>query len=425
MAATMGGDPGAGPPQPFSWTIEAALLPSLYRAAADYARRAPWTYMPDQPPLAVVLGAYGPQDDVQTLYACILGGGGEVRGVALYYSLDALRQAAHQGAALADADELLQPAMDLLQQAGGALASLPAGEVRALAASLLGQEESALAEESEALQDSLVLFLDSPQETDPTYLEWLAAHGIATSARQDVPVFYRTSPGAEPRSPDAREVVALTVALEALNGFFGQHHRTLAGPVLPAEGLSHRAAVTTAQGTAEVTVTFPAPGYAWEDEDDWDEDAVQEDGVSSAATPSTALYRFQVKLQWRKSTWRRIELRGDQTLHDLHRAIQRAFGWDDDHLYAFFLSGKAWDRASEYASPYGESGRPANRARLEQVPLTVGRQFLYIFDFGDELRHLIKLEAITPGGVQEGVQYPRITESRGASVPQYGDPDAE
>ncbi len=125
MAASLGADSSAGPLQPFAWTIDTTLLPPLFKAAAGYARRAPWTYMPDYPPLAVFLGDEGPQDDVPTLYTCILGGGGEVIGVALYYSLDAVRQAALQGVDLVEHDGELEAAVDLLQQAGGPLAELP------------------------------------------------------------------------------------------------------------------------------------------------------------------------------------------------------------------------------------------------------------------------------------------------------------
>ena len=130
------------------------------------------------------------------------------------------------------------------------------------------------------------------------------------------------------------------------------------------------------------------------------------------------LDRFQVKLAWRKAVWRRIELTGDQTLDDLHEAIQRAFGWDNDHLYAFFLSGRAWDRQTEYESPFGEIGRNAAHYRLEQLPIAPGQQFLYLFDFGDELRHLVKLEAVIPGGAEQGVRYPQITERQGQAPSQ-------
>ena len=67
--------------------------------------------------------------------------------------------------------------------------------------------------------------------------------------------------------------------------------------------------------------------------------------------------------------WRRIELRGDQTLHDLHLAIQQAFDWDDDHPYGFYLNRKAFDPAEEYLSPFLGEGRPASAFRLEGLAI--------------------------------------------------------
>jgi hypothetical protein len=66
-------------------------------------------------------------------------------------------------------------------------------------------------------------------------------------------------------------------------------------------------------------------------------------------------YTFHVSLPRTGRTWRKIELREDQMLHDLHLAIQDAFEWDNDHLYAFFMSGKAWDNDSEYRLPDGHT----------------------------------------------------------------------
>ena len=66
-------------------------------------------------------------------------------------------------------------------------------------------------------------------------------------------------------------------------------------------------------------------------------------------------YIFHVSLPGTGRTWRKIELRADQMLHDLHMAIQDAFEWDNDHLYAFFMSGKAWDSSSEYRLPEGHT----------------------------------------------------------------------
>jgi len=48
---------------------------------------------------------------------------------------------------------------------------------------------------------------------------------------------------------------------------------------------------------------------------------------------------------WRAlAVWRDIELLTNQTLHTLHLAIQDAFELDDDHLYAFYMNGHAFDR---------------------------------------------------------------------------------
>ena len=60
---------------------------------------------------------------------------------------------------------------------------------------------------------------------------------------------------------------------------------------------------------------------------------------------------LHVQLPGTGRVWRKIEIAADQTLEDLHYAIQSAFGWDADHLYSFFMSGKAWDSASEYRLP--------------------------------------------------------------------------
>ena len=62
-------------------------------------------------------------------------------------------------------------------------------------------------------------------------------------------------------------------------------------------------------------------------------------------------YTFHVNLPGTGRVWRKIELTEAQTLQDLHNAIQDAFDFGDDHLYSFFMSGKAWDRSSEYTLP--------------------------------------------------------------------------
>ena len=107
LDAHLGGGPDAVPPQPFAWDVDAALLPPLYEATAAYARRAPWEYMADHPPLRVALGSDGPQGNVRSLYGCILGAAGMVQGIAFYYSLAAMDRAMDRGEAMLATDELI------------------------------------------------------------------------------------------------------------------------------------------------------------------------------------------------------------------------------------------------------------------------------------------------------------------------------
>lgn len=62
-------------------------------------------------------------------------------------------------------------------------------------------------------------------------------------------------------------------------------------------------------------------------------------------------YTFHVSIPNTGRVWRKVELRADQTLEDLHFAIQDAFDFDADHLYSFFMSGRAWDSSTEYTLP--------------------------------------------------------------------------
>jgi len=62
-------------------------------------------------------------------------------------------------------------------------------------------------------------------------------------------------------------------------------------------------------------------------------------------------YTFHVSLPGHGRVWRKVELPTDATLEELHVAIQNAYQFGSDHLYSFFMSGNAWDSATEYALP--------------------------------------------------------------------------
>ena len=66
-------------------------------------------------------------------------------------------------------------------------------------------------------------------------------------------------------------------------------------------------------------------------------------------------YTFHVSIPGTGRVWRKIEMRADQTLEALHFAIQGAYEWDADHLYSFYMSGRAWDASTEYCLPEGST----------------------------------------------------------------------
>jgi len=114
---------------------------------------------------------------------------------------------------------------------------------------------------------------------------------------------------------------------------------------------------------------------------------------------------------------RDIEIRLDQTLHDLHLAIQKAFELDNEHLYAFYMNGNAFDRQYGYEGSPSDARPSAWDTTFGQFSLPKNKRFLYLFDFGDELRHDVKV--VSYGDVDEGATYPRIIASVGKAPPQY------
>ena len=127
---------------------------------------------------------------------------------------------------------------------------------------------------------------------------------------------------------------------------------------------------------------------------------------------------------------RTIQMRGDQTLEDLHHAIFDAYGREEEHMYEFqFGKGPMDPKGKRYVLPMafdtGEDNPPSGRvdqARIDSLGLEVGQAFGYWFDFGDDWWHQINVEAIE-GNAPRG-QYPRVTKRVGKSLPQYAEDDA-
>jgi hypothetical protein len=80
--------------------------------------------------------------------------------------------------------------------------------------------------------------------------------------------------------------------------------------------------------------------------------------------------------------WRRLLFRSDQTIADLHYALQLAFGWSDSHLHTFRIHRRDF---GVYHSGGPVLDQDATQVRLADFHFRIGERFLYEYDFGEWL----------------------------------------
>lgn len=132
---------------------------------------------------------------------------------------------------------------------------------------------------------------------------------------------------------------------------------------------------------------------------------------------------------------RTIQIRGNQTLAQLHQAIFRAFDRYEQHFYEFQMGGKGPldPKARRYVLPGAfevQKADPDQRpaGMVTQTPIgALGlrrrQAFGYWFDFGEDWWHQINVVTIkhqAPPG-----RYPIIIKRVGDSPPQYVDWEKE
>jgi hypothetical protein len=70
-----------------------------------------------------------------------------------------------------------------------------------------------------------------------------------------------------------------------------------------------------------------------------------------------------------------------------------------------------------------EDGRSSSSTRVGDLGLTVGKRFLYLFDFGDNNMFNVDVMDIRPAGPADNGSFPRLVESKGKAPEQYPDMD--
>jgi hypothetical protein len=102
------------------------------------------------------------------------------------------------------------------------------------------------------------------------------------------------------------------------------------------------------------------------------------------------VYQLKVWLQGiSPMVWRRLLVRSDSTIADLHYTLQIAMGWSDVHLNRFHIHGQDFGVYHDGGICFSDNP--------EKVPLSafgfrIHERFLYEYDFGDEWLHEVRIE---------------------------------
>jgi hypothetical protein len=106
------------------------------------------------------------------------------------------------------------------------------------------------------------------------------------------------------------------------------------------------------------------------------------------------VYQFRVYLrEISPAIWRRLLLRSNQTIADLHYTLQIAMGWSDLHLNRFVIHGKEFGVAHIGGMSFSDD---PHMIKLSDFHFRLRERFLYEYDFGDRWEHEIRLEKKLP-----------------------------
>jgi hypothetical protein len=132
------------------------------------------------------------------------------------------------------------------------------------------------------------------------------------------------------------------------------------------------------------------------------------------------VYQFKITLKGTKPPiWRRIQVPETYSFWELHVAIQDAMGWLDCHLHQFDITNPATGMMVEIGTPDKEFGRDILadwRQKIANYFSMENSSADYVYDFGDDWEHKIKLEKILPRDVN--TNYPICIKGKRACPPE-------
>jgi hypothetical protein len=110
----------------------------------------------------------------------------------------------------------------------------------------------------------------------------------------------------------------------------------------------------------------------------------------------TGVEVYQLRIWIRKISpqiWRRLLVRSDSTIAELHDILQVAFGWSDEHLHQFLIRGKPYGIGRIGGIIFDDNPR---QVQLRDFHFRCKETWVYEYDLTDWWQHEIRLEQILP-----------------------------
>lgn len=144
------------------------------------------------------------------------------------------------------------------------------------------------------------------------------------------------------------------------------------------------------------------------------------------------LYKLKVSIMGIPKLYRIIEISGNATFEELHYIIFEAFDREEEHLHSFYITridSKSYsyirnapeivhvaflEDAREWK---GEEIAPTCEVEIDDAELDPKEVFHYLFDYGDEWWHRLRVESVKE--VKSSEKIIRIVKSVGEAPPQY------
>ena len=109
-----------------------------------------------------------------------------------------------------------------------------------------------------------------------------------------------------------------------------------------------------------------------------------------------------------------VVVEDDMTLFELHLVVQIAMGWENCHLWQFEISQRTF--TDMQIDEYLEADEARGVLLREILPLEIGFEFDYTYDYGDNWEHTIRIEKIQKSVL--GKRYPLALSGENACPPE-------